>query len=182
MDDALIDSIVRLVDALAWPVVAVIVAFMVRKPLASLITLIERVRYKDVEVNFRQLMEEATSKADAVSPLLDVPPIDERIQDLATVYPRGAIIESWLQVERAVADLAEARDLSVSAARQSSPRQLVGALQKAGILDENLAKLVTDLQAIRNGVVHAIDFSPSRNDAQEYTMTSARVITLLQGQ
>ena len=54
MNDALLDSIVRLVDALAWPVVAVIVVFMARTPLARLTPLIERVRYKDVEVNFRQ--------------------------------------------------------------------------------------------------------------------------------
>ena len=180
MNDALLDSIVRLVDALAWPVVAVIVVFMVRKPLARLLPLIERVRYKDVEVNFRQLIEETTSKADAVSSLLDVPPIDERIQDLARVYPRGAIIESWLLVERAVADLAEARDVSVPASRRRSPRQVVGALEKAGTLDEELAKLVMDIYAIRNGVAHTADFSPSRDDAQEYIRTSARIITLLQ--
>ena len=180
MNDAVLDSIVRLVDALAWPVVAVIVVFMARKPLARLIPLIERVRYKDVEVNFRQLMEETTSKADAVSSLLDVPPIDERIQDLASVYPRGAIIESWLLVERSVADLAEAQDLPVSASRRRSPRQLVSALEKAGILEEVVGKLVMDIYAIRNGVAHTSDFSPSREDAQEYIRTSARIITLLQ--
>ena len=180
MNDALLDSIVRLVDALAWPVVAIIVVFMIRKPLARLIPLIERVRYKDVEVNFRQLIEETTSKVDAVSSLLDVPPIDERIQDLAKVYPRGAIIESWLLVEKAVSELADARDISASASRRRSPRQVVGALEKTGILDEDLAKLVMDIYAIRNGVAHTSDFSPSRDDAQEYIRTSARVITLLQ--
>ena len=180
MNAALLDSIVGLVDALAWPVVAVIVVFMVRKPLARLIPLIERVRYKDVEVNFRQLIEETTSKADAISSLLDVPPIDERIQDLARVYPRGAIIESWILVERAIVELAEAREVSTSASRRRSPRQIVAALEKAGILDKDLARLVMDIYTIRNGVAHTPDFSPSRCDAHEYTRTSARIITLLQ--
>ncbi len=61
MNTALLDSIVGLVDALAWPVVAVIVVFMLRKPLGHLIPLIEKIRFKDMEVYFRQLIEQTTS-------------------------------------------------------------------------------------------------------------------------
>ena len=180
MNTALLDSIVGLVDALAWPVVAVIVVFMLRKPLAHLIPLIEKIRFKDMEVYFRQLIEQTTSQTDAVSPSLDTPPIDERIQDLARVYPRGAIIESWILIERAVIDLAAVRQISIPPSRQKSPRQVVAALEKAGILDEDLAKIVKDLNVIRNGVAHTPDLSPSRGDAQEYIRTAARVIALLQ--
>ena len=179
MNTALLDSIVSLVDALAWPVVAVIVVFMLRKPLGHLIPLIEKIRFKDMEVYFRQLIEQTTSQVDAVSPSLDTPPIDERIQDLARVYPRGAIIESWILIERAVVDLVEARQSPVPRSRQKSTRQVVAMLEKAGILDEDLAKIVKDLNVIRNGVVHTQDLSPSSGDAQEYISTAARVIALL---
>ena len=180
MNTALLDSIVGLVDALAWPVVAVVVVFMLRKPLANLIPLVEKIRFRDMEVYFRQLIEETTSQADAVSPSLDPPPIDERIQDLAKVYPRGAIIESWILIERAVVDLAEVRQTSVPPSRRKSTRQVVAALEKAGLLGEDLAKIVIDLNVIRNGVAHTQDLSPSRAEAQEYAKTAARVIALLQ--
>ena len=61
-------------------------------------------------------------------------------------------MDSRLLVERAVAELAEASDIFVPASRRGSPRQLVGALEKAGILDEDIAKLVMDIYAIQNGV------------------------------
>ena len=180
MNTSLFDSIVGLVDALAWPIVAVIVVLMLRKPLAHLIPLIEKIRFKDVEVYFRHLIEQTTSQVAAVSPSLDAPPIDEGIQDLARVYPRGAIIESWILIEGVVVDLAEDRQISIPSSRQKSPRQVVAALEKAGILDKDLAKVIKDLNVIRNGVVHTQDLSPSRSDAQEYIRTAARVIALLE--
>ena len=53
MDTAYIEFILGFANALAWPVLILILVFILRKPILSLIPLIEKIKVKDVvEVNF----------------------------------------------------------------------------------------------------------------------------------
>ncbi len=53
MDTAYIELILGFANALAWPVLILILVFILRKPILSLIPLIEKIKGKDVvEVNF----------------------------------------------------------------------------------------------------------------------------------
>ena len=49
------EALVSLVDAIAWPIVAVCIIFLLRPPIAGLIGFIETVKYKGVEVAFRSV-------------------------------------------------------------------------------------------------------------------------------
>ena len=177
----ILDSLVPLVDALAWPLVALILALIFRKPLAALIPLIERIRFPGGEVRLRERLEETRSQAELSLPLQDPPLIDERIQDVAETYPRGAMLESWLLIERELIDIAENRDVRISPSQRRSTRQVTRALVAAGILDDSQAAIVDDLQAIRNSVVHSNAIAPSRDDAREYARTAARVVAAIRG-
>ena len=177
----ILDSLVPLVDALAWPLVALALALIFRKPLAALIPLIERIKFLGGEVRLRERLEKTSSQAERSLPLQDPPLVDERIQDVAETYPRGAMIESWLLIERELVDLAEDRNVRISPSQRRSPKQVARALVAAGILDDSLAAIVDELQAIRNSVVHSVSISPGGDDAREYAMTAARVVATIRG-
>ncbi|MYB77229.1 MAG: hypothetical protein F4X83_09065 [Chloroflexi bacterium] len=158
---------------------ALALALIFRKPIVGLIPLIERIKFPGGEVNLRRQLEETSSQAERSLPSQDPPSIDERIQDIAESYPRGAMIESWLLIERELIDVAEGLDVPISPSQRRSPRQVAQALAKAGILDESLVKIVSDLQSIRNSVVHSISISPSRDDAREFATTATRVVAAI---
>ena len=171
----ILDSLVPLVDALAWPLVALTLALIFRKPLGALIPLIERIRFPGGEVRLRERLEETRSQAELSLPPQDPLLIDERIEDVAETYPRGAMIETWLLIERELIDLAENRNVHLSQSQRRSARQVARTLVAADILDDSVAAIVDDLQAIRNSVAHSIAISPSGDDAREYATTAALV-------
>ena len=173
------DSIVPLVDVLAWPLVALALALLFRKPLAALIPFIERIKFPGGEVRLRERLEKTRSQVELSLPLQDPPLIDERIQDVSETYPRGAMIESWLLIERELMDLAENHSVRMSPSQRRTPRRVAQALVAARVLDESLAAIVSDLQAIRNSVVHSINISPSSTDAREYATTAVRVVAAI---
>ena len=175
----ILDSLVPLVDVLAWPLVALALALIFRKPFFALIPLIERIKFPGGEVNLRKRLDETRSQAERTLPFQEPPSIDERIQDIAETYPRGAVIESWLLIERELTDMAEGLDVSISPSRRRSPGQVAQALVAAGILDDSVLRIVNDLRTIRNSVVHSNSISPSRDDAREYAITAARVVAAI---
>ena len=181
MITTILDSLVLFIDVLAWPLVVLALALIFRKSLVALIPLIERIKFPGGEVNLRERLEETRSQAERSLPFQGPPSIDERIQDIAETYPRGAVIESWLLIERELTDLAEGLDVPISPSQRMSPRQVARALVTAGILDDSLGRIVNDLQTIRNSVVHSTGVSPSRDDAREYATTAARVVTAIRG-
>ena len=175
----ILDSLVPLVDALAWPLVALALALIFRKPLVALIPLIERIKFPGGEVNLRKRLEETRSQAERTLPFQEPPSIDERIQDIAETYPRGAVIESWLLIERELTDMAESLGAPMSPPRRRSPGQVAQELVAAGLLDDSVLRIVNDLRTIRNSVVHSNRISPSRDDAREYATMAARVVAAI---
>ena len=174
----IIDFIVALVDALIWPALILALVLMLRKPLADLIPLVERIRFHGLEVNFfRERLGEVVSRSDRILPSPESSPVDERI--LADFSSTGAIIESWLLVEREMMDLAESHHLSLTAQQRRVPQRMAQALARAGIIDDDLAAVVRDLREVRNIVAHTPGMTPNTNDAEEYAATATRIVSAL---
>lgn len=146
----LVELLVSLLDAAAWPLVAVVALLMLRSPLSKLVPLIEKVRYKDWQVDFRPVFQELTKKTRSLEA------VDEDLSP-RTFYvdtdPRITILASWASVERAIADLAETRHVS----RRASIRKQVELLRKDGVIDDSLAAVLQDMAAVRNLIAHGRD-------------------------
>ena len=67
----LMDAFAKLVDALAWPIVAVVLFILLRPQLANLVGLIETVKYKGAEVAFRGVERAAGDTALGAKDLLE---------------------------------------------------------------------------------------------------------------
>ncbi|MCK4329347.1 hypothetical protein KAX02_05845 [candidate division WOR-3 bacterium] len=175
----LFEFIAALVGALAWPGLVLALFLIFRQPLAELIPFLERLKYKDLELNFSKRVREVAIEADAVITTEEPVAVDEQLEELVDIYPRGAIIESWLLVENATVNAVRVNKLIITERDMKSPSRLVRVLEAAKIINKQQAALLHELRYIRNAAVHVTDLSLSPNAAREYVKTATRVAIAL---
>ena len=64
-----LEFIAAVIDSLAWPAVVIMTVVLLRRPLAGLLPLLRRVKYKELEVEFAQEVKELRQEAEAALPL-----------------------------------------------------------------------------------------------------------------
>lgn len=170
--------LVQALYAIAWPAVVLVVLHYVRKPLADLLPLLVRLKYKDFELDFSRRLEEAEAEAVALPPptpqALAAPP-GESLFALAKVSPRAAILEAWIRVEHAAAEALSRRGLSPPSRQIHSPMELIKLLEREDIIDSQLLPLFHDLRGLRNSAAHAHRFAPPPEAAEDYVRLALRL-------
>ena len=178
-----LEFIASIIDSLAWPLAIVVLIFILRTPLSKLIPFLERLKFKGLELDFTKRVHEVAAEAAAVLPE-PVPQIahavEEELEELAAVYPRGAVLESWIKIERAAADAAKRRGLPLSSVDLKSPKRLIHVLEDAKVLDEKQAAVFDDLRNLRNAAAHASDLTLTASTAAQYVKATQRILTVLE--
>lgn len=169
-----------LVEHLAWPVTILVVFLVLRKPLAGLIPLLVRLRYKDLELDFSRRLEEVTAEVQELPRADTTARIDDPLLRLAESSPRAAILESWLRLETAAVDAARRKNVAIPPSHVRSPLQLVQSLEELGIVDARQAALFHDLRGLRNSAAHAMNFDPGIEASREYVLAASRLEEYLQ--
>lgn len=83
--------------------------------------------------------------------------------------PRAVVLESWLDVERAILELLEARGIGADHTRLSRrPMTAMRLATDAGLLDPAHVAIIKDLRATRNTAAHATDFRPSAESLAQF--------------
>ena len=118
-----------LVSSLAWPVTLLAVVFILRGNLGTLFPFIERLKYKDFEIEFRNSLQELAEKSRKAFPNVQTIEMEasgiprDRLYSLAEISPRSAILEAWLQVEMASAEVLQKHEPSY-ASKAMAPLRL----------------------------------------------------------
>jgi hypothetical protein len=97
------------------------------------------------------------------------PPTDEeteRFNTVASVSPRAAILESWLQVEEALTSIAAAAGLPTERGRSALFQMRW--LRSNHIINTPITYILDDLRNVRNRVVHDLSFVPSLEEAESF--------------
>ncbi|MER3513447.1 MAG: hypothetical protein C4310_02805 [Chloroflexota bacterium] len=68
--------VTELIKALAWPITILIIIIVLRKPLANLIPTLQRLRYRDLEIEFGRSVQELASEAKKELPAAGVTEAD----------------------------------------------------------------------------------------------------------
>lgn len=100
------------IAAIAWPLVAMSAINTVRGHLPTIGLMVRKVKYKDVEVEFGKAVEAVAIEAEAFFPALEptsTPTVEapsaalsvERLDEIAKLSYRAAIIEAWDRVDLA---------------------------------------------------------------------------------
>tara|TARA_R100001143_G_C3359147_1_gene134457 strand:+ start:1608 stop:2174 length:567 start_codon:yes stop_codon:yes gene_type:complete len=168
-----------IIDSIVWPVTILILVYLLRNPLSSLIPLLQKLKYKDLELEFGRRIEEAKEEAEA-----ELPPTDslleidesrkERLLKLASISPRATILDSWREIELSLLDAAERNKVKLPYRRARSPLQVMKTLQEADLIDKNKIPLFEDLRILRNQAAHSPDFTLNTNSAIEYSSLAFR--------
>ena len=168
-----LEFIAALISALVWPTVAIVVVILLRKPLAGLIPLLRHVKYKDLELEFAQEVQQLREEAEAaLRPLTSPPPRvtaeEDSLTHLAAMSPRSAVVEAWRLVESSARYAIEARGVPAEGGRPVNGPQLTRALGRTEVLDRETRGLMDRLRMLRNQTVHADDFFVDEASAREY--------------
>ena len=137
-------------------------------------------RYRDFVVEFNQKLSEVETQAESITGEATEVPVDDDMLELAQAHPRGAVIDSWLAIERALRDVAESRELDIGFPRRRSAFAIERELARAEVLNPAVLSLVRDLRFTRNEVVHKLDVPLTPEMARQYASAASKVVVALE--
>jgi hypothetical protein len=147
------EAIVALVTALAWPVAAVVIAVLFRKPLGDALATVRSLKVGDVvEATFGADVEHLKQAAG------DLPTVHTDAAAIAAVSPRAAILEAWIDLEQAARAALKRRHAGLDAAALRQPIALASALAEHGVLKPRRLAVFDELRNLRNAAAHAERF------------------------
>ena len=165
--------IAAIVASLVWPVTLIVGFFVLKSYLPAIFPFVERLKYKDLEVEFRKSVQELTEKSRAALP---PPEVEDqaasprnRLYMLAEVSPRSAILEAWLEVEAAAAEALQSRDPSLTPkVRMAAPLRIGELLNRREIINGVQLEIFHRLRDLRNKAVHIADATFQLSEVTEY--------------
>lgn len=170
-----------IVDALAWPIAVVILVYFLRKPVKELVPLLQKMKYKDFEMEFGRKLAEAREEIALERPSKSeesISPQEERIIELARVSPRAAVTEAWRWVELATLDAAS-NLLGNEFKNKTATFQAIRKLERDDRMDHGAVALMRELRGLRNDAVHSPEFALSIESALEYIETARQLVGYL---
>jgi hypothetical protein len=160
--------------ALGWPSAALVIVLVFRRPLLELLTLVRKVKYKDVEVELAkkeisEARELTTSKEGEKYDVLSFMEL-EHFKQLADISPRAAITEAWSRLEDSVYQAAKTAGIEARRPSGVSFSSVLAALKTSGTIDATSIRLIEKMRAIRNKAVHIQTEGLSASDAIDYVL------------
>jgi hypothetical protein len=175
----------EMVKALVWPVVAIIALLLLRKPLKQLIPLLDKFKYKDLELDFNQEVRAITADVNKQLPgprgkSAWASRLPDHWVQMADLAPRAVVLEAWLKMEASAVAAIERRKVKLTSKEKRAPLALQAALGEAGILDEGQTRLFSRLRNLRNACVHAAGMQIEPHAALEYASSALRLAEFLE--
>jgi hypothetical protein len=180
------ELIVKLIEVIAWPAIALIALIMLRKPLAELIPLARRVRYRDLELEFEQEVQELRAEAAEELPEAEAErvaseaAVEARLKQMTRVSPSSAILEGWNELERAAVRLIMHHEIDIDPDDPAPLKQIERILEE--LIDTPKVKIFGDLRRLRNKVAHAPRYDVSPRQAAAYVDVALKLKRYLDAQ
>lgn len=165
--------IATIVASLAWPATLIVAFFVLKNQLPGIFPFFERLKYKDLEVEFRKSVQDLAEKSRTTLPVTEpgeqAAAPQNRLYTLAEISPRLAILEAWLEVESAAAEVLQARDPSLaSKVRMAAPLRIGELLNRREIINGAQLEIFHRLRDLRNKAVHIADATFQLREVAEY--------------
>lgn len=175
-----LDQVIHLIDILSWPVTVLVLIFLSRNQIKFLIPLIQRIKYKDVEIEFSKKLAQVTEDV-GESSLLTSDKADEvaRIYTLIEISPASAVLEAWAELERTAHEKVQQLIPEDETFRDPLQRP-IDYLDFKGALIPSTARAARDLRSLRNVAAHAGVAAISREDAIQYVAIANRIRTQIE--
>ena len=173
----------RLLETITWPLVTVLLIFILRKEIRSLLPFIKKLKAGPVEAEFERDTKLLRNELEVEQPQLKSAPLSPKQQSLlqlAQTNPRSAILEAWQGIEFVVNKLSLQRALNMPLKITGSQNAIIRSFLDGGILTPDVISLYYELRNLRNQAVHEPDFNPSQEAVLNYIQLSDRLISSLE--
>lgn len=178
----------KIIDSLAWPTAILVLLVLLRKELPLIFKYIKKLKYKDLEMEFRQTLREVEKETKEAIPEVEKTvsisgqtqeQILDRLGSIAELAPRSAILEAWLQVETAAVHILRSKKVG-SVKSMPGPLRLRDYLIKNEVLDSRQGEIFNSLRILRNDAVHVaeVEFTPKVVD--DYIVTALKMASYLE--
>ena len=160
-----------IIDSLAWPTLVGIVIFLLRDSFNQLLQRLSRFKYKDVEANFNERLNDLQpTESIATETERLVPDGDNTVTllELADISPRGAILEAWIKIESSTRGFLESVGMERRKYYQGLRRLSPEHLSKI----EQVIHPYEELRILRNEAAHSSDFDLTPETARRYIETA----------
>lgn len=181
-----LEFISHIISSLAWPLTILLILLVLRKQLGELLLNLQRLKVKDVEMNFGSEASKVIARAQAVLPLPRVEAhgtvtstVESRRERLAQITPRANILEAWLEIEAAALKAITRHNPDLKPPRLASPMKIAMALQRLGLLNGAQLELFHNLRNLRNSAAHAMNFNVGMEAVEEYVEAAGRLTQFL---
>lgn len=167
--------LIQLIDIVAWPTTILLVVWLARKQVRLLLPLIQRIKYKEFEVEFSERIAQLNEDiGENPSPDTRTAEVSEIVSSLADISPASAIIEAWKALEQAARDKVE--ELLPRGETFKDPlRRPTDYLDFKGALIPSTAAALRELRILRNDAAHANVSDLSREDVINYANVASRI-------
>jgi hypothetical protein len=170
--------IATVIGSLAWPLAVVLLVIVLRKPIKQLFPHLQRLKYKEFELEFGKRVEEVRDEVarelPGETPIALLADESSPLARLAEVSPRSAVLEAWRDVELAALDVARAIG-GESFRNKTLTFQAILLLEQKEAFDRNVISLLRDLRGLRNEAAHAPDFALTKEIALQYVVNASAV-------
>ncbi len=151
----------------------IVLVILLRREISTLLNAITRIKHKDTEIDFTGSVIELTRSTDTSTETVE----PERKQ-LAQLSPRGAVLESWLRVEKSIQSYAQRHDRQIHENMGSVDNLTYHILHTQ--IGRGTSEMLSNLKALRNEAVHLKDQDIDSNAAIEYEKLANRVIAKIE--
>lgn len=161
------------IKSLAWPVTVLLLTLMLRKPIAELIPSLRKLKYNDIEMEFAEAIAELKADAELAQPnpahpLASSAPESSHLLRLVNFSTRAAILEAWVDVESAAAEVAASFWSQPPGDIFKNSPTLGEYLLKCKVIDENQLGTFNKLRELRDKSTQAAELNLSKTDARSY--------------
>lgn len=171
------ENIISLIDVVIWPFISLVFVLILRKPIKSLLPLLRNLKYKDLQVEFSEAIDQIKEDAEGAGLTIEnIVNESNEILKLAKISPNSVIIESWKDLE-----IAARRKVEQLAPKEKNYRnhlqRPISFLEYKGAIVPTTSKTIRDMQILRNKVTHTNEELVSTEDALEYSSLSKSIAT-----
>jgi hypothetical protein len=172
--------------SIAWPCAIALIAWWFRSEIRALVPRLTRFRHNDTEFEFTQGVQRLLADAGrdhSLEPTTETPETTTddtlaRLQEIAAISPRAAIVEAWIDVERSSADAVRRLNIPIDQ-NLRTPMQFISMLSTRHI-DPSRMRQIEELRRLRNEAAHFPEFTVDDATVTDYIRLARSMAVFLE--
>lgn len=150
-----------IVETMVWPIIVLIIIFILKNPLSHLILGLSKFKYNDLEMNFGKELSKlektiggGKEHIDNNSMVVNRSDEENEILSIAEIHPSAAIIVTWAMVEKEIISTINRLSISPDYPPYNSALKNINLLKENRYIDTATYELITEFRVLRNKSAH----------------------------